>query len=221
MTSRRTRRPSKRESDYGDAINKLYDQLGDGPAFEVASDWAIYFCKKVQQKDWRRQRVPAWDSVSSAAHKLAIYLEQSDDRIVRGRLLAAAKQSGVALKADSAFRWGLPTAARKFLRAFAQQKEPHPQQRPSRYVPDDMEWYVHSPLAVGFRPNKNIVMPRRPLALAVGLTHGFRTITADPREDIDWDNPREDIIYLNHWEELKRSGGRPCLELAPEICTGR
>jgi hypothetical protein len=217
VTPRRTRRPSKYESVYGDAINKLGNLLGNGPAFEAASDWAIDFCKKVQQKDWRRQRIPAWDSGSRAAHALAIYLENSADHIVSGRLHAAAKQSGVALKPDSPVRWDLATAAgalRKFLRELSQQKELSPQQRrrvlPSRYVPDETTWYVYSPLAVGFRHNQNIVSPHRPLALAVGLTHGFRAITASR-------HPREEINRLNHNDALKRRGGRPCFEAAAEF----
>jgi hypothetical protein len=213
MTSRRTRRPSKYESDYGDAINKLRNQLGNHPAFEPARDWAIVFCKKVQEKDWRRQRIPAWDSGSRAAHALAIYLERSADHIVTGRLLAAAEQSGVGLKPDSAVRWGMATAAaalRKFLRELSQQKELPPQHRPSRYVPDETNWYVYSPLAVGFRHNQNIVSPHRPLALAVGLTHGFRAITASR-------HPREEINRLNHNDALKRRGGRPCFEAAAEF----
>jgi hypothetical protein len=207
VTRRRTRRLSKHESVYGDAIDELGNQLRNDQAFEAAKDWAIDFCKKVQQKDRprRRQRIPVgytWDGGSSAAHKLATYLEHSADDIVTGRLFAAAKKSGVALEPDPPVRWGLATAAealRKFLRELSEQEESHLQQRcqtlPSRYVPDEMTWYVRSPLAVGFCPNQNIVMPHRPLALAVGLTHGFRVITASHY-------PREEINRLNHVDAL-------------------
>ena len=168
------RRPSKHASVYGDAINKLGNQLGDGPAFEAASDWAIDFCKKVQQKDWpRRGELATWDGGSRAATQLAIYLKNSDDLVVTRRLFAAAEKSGVALKPDPPVRWGLEAAAkalRKFVLVLSKQDERGLQQRrrtrPSRYVFDEATWFVCGPLVLPRDGKRNIVMPRRPLALA-------------------------------------------------------
>jgi hypothetical protein len=153
---------------YGSAIAALErSHLGRDPKLSGAVlDIAVNHCEKARAFDWpehtTRKRVRAavdrWKSASSAAHKLAIHLENLDERTASIRLGAALNKVGMQMEAADATK-PLHSLFARFLRALANQ---HPRRADSGYQ--------IGPLRVGKFSQK---LPSREVVLTLVLAHLF------------------------------------------------
>jgi hypothetical protein len=158
----------EQEELYGAAIAALgRSPLGRDPKlFGTVLDIAINHCERARAFDWpegeARERVrraqDGWESVNSAAHKLAIHFKNLDERTASTRLWAALNKAGMQMSAAHPSK-SLHLVFADFLRTLASQ-------RPKRAGGG----YQIGPLRVGRFSQK---LPSREVVLTLVLAHLF------------------------------------------------